>query len=172
MTKFHAAKFYSILYLFVRKFTLFIPTCFYLCEVIFFCGFKSSNYIEVRNNYGIEKIYRSKSTKYQILKERDKKELAEEYLAHLKRKKEAHSKQTADKARCSTNNNFMSTTFDMQSVLQIPSSLASLLYCSCKLCVDNLWVYNLASPNDASSYCWSEVEEGRGSNEIATCLYD
>ena len=59
-----------------------------------------------------------------MLKGRDKEDVTEEYQAHFKRKEEARSIKTADKARCSTDNNFTSATFDMQSVLQIPSSPA------------------------------------------------
>ena len=72
----------------------------------------------------------SKCTKYQMLKGRDKEDFTEKYQAHLKRKKEARSVKIADKARCSADNNFMSATFEMQSVLQIPSSPASLMYYS------------------------------------------
>ena len=52
-----------------------------------------------------------------MLKERDKEDLTEEYQAHLKKKEEARSVKTADKACCSSDNDFMSATFDVQSVL-------------------------------------------------------
>ena len=48
-----------------------------------------------------------------MLKERDKEDFTQEYEAHLKRKEEARSVKTADKAHSFKNNNFMSATFDM-----------------------------------------------------------
>ena len=107
-----------------------------------------------------------------MLEERGKEDFTEEFQAHPKRKEEASSVKTTDKAHCSTDNNFMSATFDMQSVLQIPSSPALPLYYSRKLCVSNLGVYNLTTPNDASCYCSSEVEGRHGSNQIKTCISD
>ena len=108
-----------------------------------------------------------------MLKERDIEDFTQEYEAHLKRKEKARTVITADKAHCSTDNNFMSVTFDMQRVLQIPSSPASLMsYYSCTLYVYDLCVYNLAMPNDASCYCCQKLKGRCGSNEIATCIYD
>ena len=78
----------------------------------------------------------------------------------------------ADKVRATEEKDtFVSATFDLQSVLQMPSSDVSLLYYSRKLCVYNLRFDSSAPPNEAHCYCWSEVEGGRGSNEIGTCLF-
>ena len=68
----------------------------------------------------------------------DKQDFTEKYQAYSKRKEEASSVKTAGKAHCSTDNNFMPATLDMQSVLQIPGSPASPLYYSRKLCAYNL----------------------------------
>ena len=45
------------------------------------------------------------------------------------------------------------------------------MYYSRKLYRYNLCVYSAAPPNDVVCYCWSEIEGGRGSNEIGTCLF-
>jgi len=66
---------------------------------------------------------------------------------------------------------FRSVTFDLQSVLQVPSSDASLMYYKRKLCCYNLTIYEQAHPNDAYCYLWSKIDGTRGSNEIGTCLF-
>ena len=66
---------------------------------------------------------------------------------------------------------FVSATFDLQSVLQIPSSAVSQMYYSRKICVYNLCIYEAATPNNGFCYCWSELEGRRGSNEIGTCVF-
>ena len=59
--------------------------------------------------------------------------------------------------------------FDIQSVLYTPCTLVSLMYYMRKLCCYNLSVYNLSNQS-GTCYLWSEVEAGRGSCEVVTCL--
>ena len=66
----------------------------------------------------------------------------------------------------------MSVTFDLQSVLQIPSCQASLTYYMRKLCVYNLNVYEQRNPSNAHCYTWQETEGKRGAIEIGTCIYE
>ena len=66
----------------------------------------------------------------------------------------------------------MSVTFDLQSVLQIPSFQASLTYYMRKLCVYNLTVYEQRNPSNAHCYTWQETEGKRGAIEIGTCIYE
>ena len=66
----------------------------------------------------------------------------------------------------------MSVTFDLQSVLQIPSFQASLTYYMLKLCVYNLTVYEQRNPSNAHCYTWQETEGKRGAIEIGTCIYE
>ena len=61
-------------------------------------------------------------------------------------------------------------TFDLQSVLQIPSTQMSQLYYSHKLNLFNLTVYSIKKPNNAVCYCRTEVDGKRGSTEIGTCI--
>ena len=114
----------------------------------------------------------AKCNKNKQLKGEEKDKFQEEFAEHLRRKEEAQKAKAEDKERASNNNDFVSATFDMQSVLHIPHSPVSLMYYSRKLCAYNVCVYNATKPNDAFCYCWSEVDGGRGSNEIGTCLYD
>ena len=111
-------------------------------------------------------------TKYDQWSGEQKERFKEEYEAHLVRKTEAQDAKARDKAKAvAEKGTFVSASFDLQSVLQIPSSEHSQMYYSRKLCVYNLCIYNQAPPNEASCYCWSEVEGKRGSNDIGTCLF-
>lgn len=65
----------------------------------------------------------------------------------------------------------MCSTFDLQGVLQLPSSDVSPMYYSRKLCTYNLTIYEMAPPNNAFCYVWTETNGKRGSLEIGTCLY-
>jgi hypothetical protein len=56
--------------------------------------------------------------------------LEEEYKEHQKRKEEANASKARDKERICSNPKFVSATFDLQSVIQIPSSDVSALYYS------------------------------------------
>lgn len=89
---------------------------------------------------------------------------------HIKRKEECNAAKVSDKDRANTDPNFVSITFDLQSVLQIPSSDVSLMYYSRKLCAYNFTIYEAASPNNAFCFCWTEINGKRGSSEIGTCL--
>ena len=84
---------------------------------------------------------------------------------------ESQDAKAADKSRASATKKFVSATFDLQSVLQIPSSAVSQMYYSRKICVYNLCIYEAATPNNRFCYCWSELEGRRGSNEIGTCVF-
>ena len=102
----------------------------------------------------------------------DKDAFLEEYEMHLTRKEEAQQAKTTCKVRATEKKEtFVSANFDLQSILQIPSNDGSLMYYSRKLYMNNLCVYSAAPPNDVVCYCWSEIEGGRGSNEIGTCLF-
>ena len=66
---------------------------------------------------------------------------------------------------------FLSVTFDMQSVLQIPCGSVSQLYYKRKLNVYNLTINEAAAPNNAHYNFWLEVDGKRGSYEIGSILF-
>ena len=68
------------------------------------------------------------------LKGEEKEKFKQEYSEHLRQKKEAQTAKAEDKTRAANENGFVSVTFDLQSVLQIPSNSVSLMYYSRKLC--------------------------------------
>ena len=109
-------------------------------------------------------------SKFELMTAGDKEGYRIEIQEHLARNKEAQAAKANDKQRASENAAFRSVTFDLQSVLQVPSSDASLMYYKRKLCCYNFTVYEQAAPNDAHCYLWSEVDGKRGSNEIGSCL--
>lgn len=66
--------------------------------------------------------------------------LKAEYEAHIRRRDEANMAKAADKSHAGEVGHFVSATFDLQSVLQIPCSEVSQMYYSRKLCAYNLTV--------------------------------
>jgi len=82
----------------------------------------------------------------------EKEECMSEIEQHLARNKEAQVPKASDKQRANNEKTYMSVTFDLQSVLQVPSSDASLMYYKRKLCSYNFTVYEQAEPNDGHCY--------------------
>lgn len=97
-------------------------------------------------------------------------DIEENYQCHIRRRNEANNAKKLDKERAMTDDCFVSVTFDLQSVLQIPSSDVSLMYYSRKLYAYNLTIYEAASQK-SHCYTWTEINGQRGSSEIGTCLY-
>lgn len=93
-----------------------------------------------------------------------------DYHEHLRRRDEANAAKNSDKIRATNDKTFLSATFDLQSVLRIPSSEISQMYYTMKLCAYNLTIYEAASPNAAYCYAWTEPNGQRGSCEIGTAL--
>nr|CAH7758157.1 unnamed protein product [Callosobruchus chinensis] len=109
--------------------------------------------------------------KFNAATEEKKQQLEEEYNAHIKRKQDCYEAKVRDKARSMEDKEFMCCTFDLQCVLQIPSSDVSPMYYSRKICTYNLTIYELPPPNNAYCYLWTEMNGKRGSTEIGSCLY-
>lgn len=97
----------------------------------------------------------------------------EEHFQHLKHRDESNIAKESDKVRATADKNFLSATFDLQSVLHIPSSEVShcQMYYTMKLCTYNLTIYAAAPPNETYCYAWSELNGQRGSYEIGTALF-
>ena len=113
----------------------------------------------------------STCAKYQNLNGVAKENFKQTKEEHIVRHREAQASKAKDKERAQNEEKFTSATFDLQSVLQLPSCANSLLYYSRKLSVYNLTVWEGKEPNNAHCFCWTEVDGKRGSCEIATCLY-
>lgn len=92
------------------------------------------------------------------------------YENHIRRRDESFAAKKLDKEQATNNQTFCSATFDLQSVLQIPSSEVSAMYYSRKLCAYNLTIYESAPPNNAFCYLWTEFNGQKGSSEIGSAL--
>jgi hypothetical protein len=99
-----------------------------------------------------------------------KADLEHEYNEHRRRHSEAQEEKRRDKERANTDNTFMSVTFDLQSVLQLPSCDVSLAYYKRKLNAFNFTIYEASAPNNGLCFFWTEIDGHRGSSEIGTCL--
>jgi hypothetical protein len=112
-------------------------------------------------------------SRYDQLTGTDKDDLLVEYNDHLVRKASCQNAKAEDKAAAIADgtNAKLVVTFDLQSVLQIPSTDVSPLYYSRKLSMFNLTIHNANEPHQAFCYCWPEIEGKRGSCEIGSCLY-
>jgi len=65
----------------------------------------------------------------------------------------------------------VAVTFDLEQVLYSPKVNVISLFYKRKLSCYNLTIYNLAT-GDVSCYMWHEGIGGRGSDEMASCVYD
>lgn len=102
---------------------------------------------------------------------KEKEQLENNYQSHVLRKEDCNAAKIRDKERALNDNTFVCSTFDLQGVLQLPTSDVSPMYYSRKLCTYTLTIYELAPPNIAFCYVWTETNGKRGSLEIGTCLY-
>lgn len=102
---------------------------------------------------------------------KNKPDLELNYQEHVQRKEASMAEKAKDKERANDEKEFVSASFDLQSILQIPSGDVGLLYYTRKLTVYNLTVYESALPNNAYCFTWSEINGKKGSNEIGTILF-
>ena len=95
-----------------------------------------------------------------------------EYQAHQARKEQIRQHKAIDKQRTIENpDSIRSINFDLQTVLQTPQMKVSNLYYSRKLSTYNFSIFDMAS-KAAKCYMWLERLAKRGSNEIASFVYD
>lgn len=69
------------------------------------------------------------------------------------------------------NNGLVVASMDLQKVLSTPHNDSMLLYYSRKYSMYNFSIYD-SSTRDCYCYIWGESDGNKGSNEIATCLFD
>lgn len=96
------------------------------------------------------------------------------YQEHLKQKDRAQAEKKTDKVKSLADPTFVMSTFDMQSILQLPVSAIGPLYYKRKLTLHNFTIYESAVSkiDNASCYLWAEIDGNRGVNEIGTCIFD
>jgi len=89
----------------------------------------------------------------------------------LKNKDRAQFEKKVDKEKIERNpeGNFLTATFDLQSVLQIPSGSVSQLYYKRKLVLHNLTIFD--GLKEGYCFMWLETDGKRGSNEVGSISY-
>ena len=124
-------------------------------------------------NLGFHKPKKNECTvcfKYRHSSADEKQNQQNDYDKHIERKNKSRTNKATDKLRCQTDPNVIVITFDLEKVLPCPYTNAGIVYYKRKLAMYNLTVYELES-HKAICYMWHEGEGGRGSNNMATCIY-
>ena len=91
----------------------------------------------------------------------------------VRAKKSSQTAKDADKAAAFKDNKKVIVIFDLESVLQIPSTDVSPLYYSRKLCMYNLTIHNAVKPHAA--FCYYRTQNSMASTEVVKfgiCLYN
>jgi len=89
---------------------------------------------------------------------------------HMKQKNLAQDEKRKDKDASCTDDTYIMATFDMQSILQLPTSELGPVYYKRKLVLHNFTIYEGKKPNRGFCYLWLETAGKRGANEIGTCI--
>ena len=108
---------------------------------------------------------------YSNMSTEEKSAMQEEFDKHHSRKDGVRALKTEIKQRCIADARHVAVTFDLEQVLYSPKVNVSSLFYKRKLSCYNLTIYNLAT-GDVSCYMWHEGIGGRGSDEMASCVYD
>ena len=93
-----------------------------------------------------------------------------DYDAHIKTKDAARQAKESDKKKAQQTTSFVSFNFDKQAVLPTPKIFDKQIYYKRKLSTYNETTYDVAT-REGRCWVWHETEGGRGSNEVATCIY-
>ena len=135
----------------------------------------ATKYAQVFNSFNIgfhrpKKDQCSTCNKYQNSTSEDQKTMQASYNAHLELKESARKAKNADKQKAHQDDTFVSFNFDKQAVLQSPKLYDKQIYYKRKLNTYNETAYDVRT-KVGRCWIWHESEGGRGSNEIATCLF-
>ncbi|CAG4970779.1 unnamed protein product [Parnassius apollo] len=110
-------------------------------------------------------------TKFKRANGDEKDKLQKDYYKHIQRKETCNREKQNDKQRDEKETDFLTVSFDLRAILQIPSTDVGLLYYTRKLTVNNLTIYEIALANEAYCFVWNEVHGKKGSAEIGTILH-
>lgn len=105
------------------------------------------------------------------LTESQKEEGRKTYEEHIQKKNMARKERDNDKQKARENSDVLAFNFDLEAVLTTPKGSAGQIFYLRKLAIYNLTVYNLGN-QDGVCYLWDETQGKRGSNEIASCIYN
>lgn len=102
--------------------------------------------------------------------EDDKAKLKQKYNIHISEKTTAREKKAACKKEAMEDKTMLCGVFDLQQVIYLPRTNESAVFYKSRLSNFNLTFYNIAT-KECFCFIWHEAISGRGSSEIATCLY-
>ena len=106
---------------------------------------------------------------WQALTDEQRRTRSEEKLEHDNCREQAQTFKQKTKEECQNDPSRRMATFDLEAVLQLPCGQVSQLYYKRKLVVYKFTVYE--SPGgQGSCFLWNEVEKGKGSDEVGSCL--
>ncbi|XP_052278769.1 uncharacterized protein LOC127877153 [Dreissena polymorpha] len=110
-------------------------------------------------------------SQYDNMNPDEQKAIHEKYEKHIQNKVAARAEKEKAKEASQTDQYVCAACFDLQQVMLLPKGNQSCLYYSRKLCNYNLSFYSLGT-GEAYCYVWHEGIAGRGSCEIASCVYN
>ncbi|CAC5387443.1 unnamed protein product [Mytilus coruscus] len=93
----------------------------------------------------------------------------EQFVRHQRNKESSRDQKSKDKQRAKTDKSVVVSTFDLEAVLPTPCLMVGDLYYKRFLSTYNLSFYSLGD-GKGTCYLWDEVNGGRGSNEIGSCI--
>ena len=108
--------------------------------------------------------------KYRNCSSHQKEELQTEYDIHQRNKILSRAEKEVDKQKALTDATLITSAFDLQKVLPLPTGDASQFYYKRKLSMYNFTIYDMGN-HAGYCYMWYEIIGGRGSNEVSTCVY-
>ncbi|CAG9833652.1 unnamed protein product [Diabrotica balteata] len=102
----------------------------------------------------------------------DRQIVSDMHDSHIKEAQEGYDMKNHDKNLAKYYDNRVLLVFDLQQVLPVPYLSSNIAYYKRFLSMYNLTIRNCSNDQD-SSYCcmWSEIDAGRGSDEIASCVF-
>ncbi|CAC5424332.1 unnamed protein product [Mytilus coruscus] len=93
----------------------------------------------------------------------------EQFVRHQRNKESSRGQKSKDKQRAKTDKSFVVSTFNLEAVLPNSCSMVGDLYSKRCMSTYNLSFYSLGD-GKGTCYLWDEVNGGRGSNEIGSCI--
>ncbi|GFN90271.1 organic cation transporter protein [Plakobranchus ocellatus] len=98
--------------------------------------------------------------------------MQKEYDKHLMKKETMCKLKDDAKQDALENNTHASAVFDVEVMLTNPKTVYGDAHYMCKLDTHNFTMYNCESKKEVFRYLWPEYVASRGSNEVASCMFD
>lgn len=100
-----------------------------------------------------------------------KEKLQSKYEKHISEKEKVKKIKDECKEKSKSDKSALTASFDLQQVIHLPISNESALFYKRRLANYNLTFYDIGSKN-CHCFTWHECQSKRGSNEVATAIYN